>query len=761
MNLWHISEDTFDPTARHLHSQETVYTIGNGYFCTRGTFEEGYPGENPATLLFGVFDNVPIAREELANTPDWLPIKLFVNGERFRLDRGHILDYQRTLNMQNGVLHRTVYWESPTGIRLHVTSERFASLTNEHTSAIRYSVTADGGTADKNLDIQLYASFNTAVGNYDLMHWDTLDQGHQGEIIWLQSQTKKSGVQLAQTMSFTTDAQNFQTEILDSDIAPGIRLYGTLAAGATITTEKVVVMYTSRDGVEPTPIALEQHQKIVEANQDVQRLQEPDRYHALSQGTAAPATAEPRAPQVRTNAYSRLLAQDEEAWQQFWQGADVVIEGDSKAQLGIRYNIYQLRINASLHDDRYSIAAKGLTGFGYRGHIFHDTEVFMLPFYIYEMPDVARNLLLYRYHTLAAAREKAASGGFKGAQFAWESTLSGKETTPPTIVHPETGEVIPVLNGPLELHITSSISHAMWQYWSITGDDEFMRDYGAEVVLSASQFWVSRVQKNTERNDYELLDVIGPDEWHEHVNNNAFTNYMVRWNIQLGLDTFKWLSANYPAKAQALQQRLGLAEQDLNQWRTVVSYMRIPQDKQSGLFEQFDGFFQLEPLDQEKYKGRNDSYQGIIGVGSLQKYRIIKQADVLMLLTMLDQDFDLKTKKANWDYYYPITDHDYGSSLTPAFHVVLATELGRTKEAYELFMKGALVDLENLRGNTPEGIHTACSGAVWQAAIFGFAGLSVTPDGYTTNPHWPNNWTRLAFNFMHKGKMTHVDLHRS
>jgi trehalose/maltose hydrolase-like predicted phosphorylase len=178
------------------------------------------------------------------------------------------------------------------------------------------------------------------------------------------------------------------------------------------------------------------------------------------------------------------------------------------------------------------------------------------------------------------------------------------------------------------------------------------------------------------------------------------------------------------------------------------------------LFEQFDGFFRLKHLDQKKYAGRTTSYQGLMGLKPVQQYQIVKQADVLMLLTVLDDQFDLETKRVNWNYYYPITDHDYGSSLTPALHTILACELGLTDTAYELFMKGALTDLENLRGNASEGIHCACCGAVWQAAVFGFAGLRLTGDGYTTNPSWPDGWTRLAFNFYHKGKLFRVDLRR-
>ncbi len=605
MNLWHISETSIDPTPKARHSQETVYSIGNGYFCTRGTFEEGYPKANPATLLYGVFDKVPVAKEELANAPDWTTLHLFVNCERVRLDKGHILDYRRTLDIQNGVIKRSVRWEGTTGTRLLIVSERFASLTDEHVGIIRYSVTAE--KADQPLQIVLLAGINMAVGNYYLMHWEADDQGHQDNIMWLKSRTIGTQIDLVQTESFTTTTQGFDTEFLDSDVAPAIKLHGKLAQDATVTTEKLVTMYTSRDDVEPKSAALAHHRKLI----------------------ATPASV-----------YETLFEAQQTAWQQFWNEADVIIEGDEEAQIGIRYNLYQLRINASSHDDRYSIAAKGMTGFGYRGHVFHDTEIFMLPFFIYAMPNLARNLVMYRYRTLPAARRKAANNGFEGAQYAWESTISGDETTPPSIVHPENGEVIPVLNGPLELHISASVAHAAWQYWNISGDNGFMRDYGAEIILSTALFWGSRVEHNTEHDDYEINNVIGPDEWHEHVNNNAFTNYMARWNIKTALDILQWLQTAAPTKAQELERQLDLTSKRLDHWQDVVKHIRILQDKQTGVFEQFDGFFKLETLDQEKYKGRTDSFQGIIGLYPLQKYRIVKQADVLMLLTVLNQEFD-------------------------------------------------------------------------------------------------------------------------
>lgn len=732
MNLWHITEETFEPTLKRIHSNETVFTIGNGYFGTRGTYEEGYPRDNAATLLFGVFDDIPVAREELANTPDWIPIKLFVNRERFRLDRGQILAYQRSLDMQQGLLRRTVTWRSDQGIRLRLDTERFASLADEHVGAIRYTVTIEETPDNQPCDISIWSGISLAEGNYDVMHWESVDQRSEGDISWFHTETKKTLVQLVQSMCFLSDTPEFERMMLDSDIAPSIRYNGKLAPGETFTADKIVVMYTSRDVHNPREKSIAHLQKLLDSASGHYR-----------------------------QVYNELLARNQEAWRTFWEVADVVIEGDERAQRGMRFNIYQLRINVSDHDYRYSVAAKGLTGFGYRGHVFHDTEVFMLPFYTFVMPKVARNLLLYRYHLLDAARRKAASNGYEGAQYPWESTLNGEETTPVSIVHPETGEVVPVLNGFIELHITASIAYAVWQYWQITGDDAFLRDYGAEILLSTATFWASRVEKNEETNQYEINDVIGPDEWHEHVDNNAFTNYMASKNILYALDALRWLALNAPEKERELGEKLRLTNQRISYWLDVAQHMRVPQVRQSGLFEQFDGFFQLEPLDQSKFKGRRDSFQGILGVEAVQKYRIIKQADVLMLLTLQRDQFDERTKRVNWDYYYPITDHDYGSSLTPALHVVLACELAYLEEAYKLFMKGAMVDIENLRGNTPEGIHAACAGAVWQAAIFGAAGLQISDEHKViTEPHWLNNWSRLAFSVYYKGKLHRFDLRR-
>lgn len=733
MSLWQITEERFDP--KRVHALESVYSIGNGYFATRGTFEEHYFGAKPATLLYGVFDTIPIGKEELANAPDWLPIQLFVNGERFHLNRGTVLGYQRTLDLQRGVLSRTVQWESPTGIRLTIQSDRFASLARAHVGAIRYHVTVhDKPAAVKELNVLLRATFNLAVGNDEVMHWAPLDQWHEDELIWFLSQTRHSAVQLVQTMSFTTARPGCPKAILDSDTSPSIELQGPLAVGETITADKIVMMYTSQDATDPVLAAFQQHCRL------------------LLTCKAAPED------ELERSLYDALLAEHEQAWLDYWTRSDILIEGDELAQRAIRYNLYQLRINVNPHESRYSIAAKGLTGFGYHGHVFHDTEIYMLPYYIYVHPEIARTLLLYRYHLLPAAREKAKGNGFEGAQYPWESTLDGQEATPDVIIHPETKELIPIPNGYIELHITADIAYAVHHYWRVTGDDDFMRDYGAEMLLSTALFWASRAERHPDQPRYEINNVIGPDEWHEHVNNNAYTNYLAKWNIESGLTILHWLHLMAPDKAEALIRQLQLTTERLEHWREVATQMHLPQDQRTGLFEQFEDFFLLEALVPASYQERRASYQAILGVELTSHYRIIKQADVLALLTLFRQQLDLQTKQVNWDYYYPITDHNYGSSLTPALHVLLACDLGLLGTAYEMFLKGALIDLEDRQGNASAGIHAACCGAVWQAVVLGFAGLTITEGGYTTHPRWPAGWTRVAFTFLYRGQPVFVDL---
>jgi len=293
-----------------------------------------------------------------------------------------------------------------------------------------------------------------------------------------------------------------------------------------------------------------------------------------------------------------------------------------------------------------------------------------------------------------------------------------------------------------------------------------MQACGAEMILDTAVFWGSRVTWNGEGDRYEIRDVIGPDEYHERIDNNAFTNRMVQWHLTIALKTLEWLRRNAPNQAAKLEQQLGLTGDRLHHWQHVIDKLWVPLDATTGLMEQFEGFFKLEDVDLESYEPRDRSMQVILGIEGANQRQVLKQPDVLMLLYLLrqavfvdkTQGYDRQTLETNWNYYNPRTDHTYGSSLGPAVHGILACDLNRIDEAYEHFMRAALVDLADVRGNAAEGIHGASAGGVWQVVVCGFAGIELTEDGPIAHPRLPENWTRLQFKLNWRGQTHRFDL---
>lgn len=741
---WDVIETQFDHT--QLHHKETVFTIGNGYLGTRGSFEEGYPGAMGATLIHGVYDDVPIVHTELANCPDWLPLVIIINGDRFRLEHGEILSYQRQLDVRRGLLSRNVRWRSGSGYTVDIYLERFASLADQHVLALRTHVTP----INFNGTIEIQASINGYPDNQGVMHWEWINQGDfdcelistgddlqssptgksdhatKSRGVWLQLRTRNTGIELGMASRLTVSDQA-------SLRVTGCQGYPSLAAtfpaqsGQTITFEKVVTVFTSREQKVPA-----------QAAQDHLR-QQPD--------------------------YNTLLSATEAAWEQVWQGSDVIIEGDTKAQFAIRYNLFQVLISAPPDDNTVSIPAKTLSGFAYRGHVFWDTEIFILPFLIFTQPTLARNLLTYRYHTLNGARRKAKNTGYKGAMFAWESANTGDEVTPRWVPPPDdrSEELVRIWCGDRELHINSDVAYAVSQYWQVTGDDQWMCDYGAELVLDTAVYWGSRVEWNPKQEYYEIREVIGTDEYHEHVSNNAFTNRIVQWHLEKALAVLDWLRSQYPDQASQLQQKLQITLERQARWRDIISHIWIPYQAETGLIEQFEGFFQLEDINLADYEPRRRSMQAILGIEGANKRQVLKQPDVLMLLYLLRESpgkyENEQTLAKNWDYYAPRTDITYGSSLGPAIHAALASYLNHADEAYDRFMQAALVDLEDTRTNAKEGIHGASAGGIWQAIVFGFAGIRTTEGKPVANPHLPEGWQRLKFKLQWRGQWYEFDLH--
>lgn len=723
---WTLIETQFDPD--HLHHKETVFTIGNGYLGTRGSFEEGYGRALPATLIHGVYNDVPVVYTELANCPDWLPLAVIVDGDRFRLDSGEVLSYERQLDLRRGILSRRVRWRSPSGKTLDLNFERFASCADEHVLALRCQLTP----VDFDGSIQIQASINGYPENQGFNHWELLDQGktsfpgRSGERgIWLHVRTRNSRIELGMAAVLNSSGVEAALEFTSIPGYPTLETTFSVSLGQTVTLEKTVTVFTSREVKEPEKAASD------------------------------------KLAQLPT--YADLLTAHEQAWAEVWGKSDIVIEGDIRAQLAVRYNLFQLLIAAPRHDQKVSIPAKTLSGFGYRGHVFWDTEIFILPFFTFTQPAIACNLLSYRYHTLPGARRKAEHYGYRGAMFAWESAGTGDEVTPRwALPNDPYAEDVRIWCRDREIHISSDVVYAVWYYWLVTCNQEWMRDYGAEIILETAIFWISRVEWDNKEERYEIRNVIGADEYHEYVSNNAFTNRMVQWHLEKALVVYDWLCETFPDSAAELEQKLQLTSKQRSRWQDIINNLWIPHDQSSGLIEQCEGFFDLEDINLADYEPRTRSMQAILGIDGANKRQVLKQPDVLMLLYLMresqEQPYNEKTLKKNWDYYAPRTDITYGSSLGPAIHAILASDLDKTSEAYQYFMQAALVDLEDVRGNAADGIHGASAGGVWQAVVFGFGGFQLAEQGPVANPHLPPSWTRLKFKVHWRGDWHEFDL---
>jgi beta-phosphoglucomutase len=728
---WTLTEPEFDPTK--LRARETVFTIGNGYLGTRGSFEEGYPKALPITLINGLYDDIPVAYTELANCPDWLLLVVIINGEQFRLDRGEILAYERRLDLRHGVLSRSIRWRSPQGNTVDLKFERFASLADEQVLAIRCEITpitSDRLANDFDGTIEVQSSINGYPENQGFDHWEHLDRGKTEQGVWLHVRTRSTQIELGMAAKMTTSVTDAISQVINTPDCPTMTTNFVATAGQTVSVEKLVTVFTSRESKSPVQAA-------------------------QTKLAALPS-------------YSLLLAAHQQAWNAVWEYSDIEIEGDLTAQLAVRYNLFQLFIGGctpqgSLDSEPDSVPAKTLSGFGYRGHIFWDTEIFILPFFTFTQPAIARSLLNYRYDTLTGARRKAFHSGYKGAMFAWESAATGDEMTPKWSMSSDPYvEPVRIWNGEREIHISADIAYAVWQYWQATGDDGWMRDRGAEIILDTALFWLSRVEWHEQQQRYELCGVIGTDEYHEDVRNNAYTNRLVQWHLEKAIAIYEWLQATFPARANELAQQLQLTPVQLLAFHTTISQMYIPYNPETLLIEQFEGFFALQDLNLSDYEPRTKSIQSVLGMALTNQSQVIKQPDVLMLLYLLFNTPEFANRQdilhENWNYYTPRTDITQGSSLGASVQALLAASLDKSVDAYEHFMRAALIDLKNTFGNSEDGIHAASAGGVWQALVFGFGGIQLTEHGPVATPHLPPNWTRLKFKLNWRGTWHHFNL---
>ncbi|HEX2530239.1 MAG TPA: beta-phosphoglucomutase family hydrolase [Burkholderiaceae bacterium] len=431
-------------------------------------------------------------------------------------------------------------------------------------------------------------------------------------------------------------------------------------------------------------------------------------------------------------------------WAGFWSNADIHVPDHPAIEQALRFGSYHLRSSAS-DDARVSIGARTLTGRAYEGHVFWDTEIFMLPFYLHVEPARARTLLLYRHHTLDGARRRARSLGYLGACFAWESTVTGDDVTPTRILLKSTGKEIPIFTGSQQVHVSADIAYSVWRYWQATGDEEFLVGPGAEILYETARFWASRMTRGERQ--HHIRGVVGPDEYHHAVDDNAYTNWMARFN----LDRAAWLA-----------QHAGVNKTEAEEWTGLAQSLYVPAPDARGVIEQFEGFFALEDYPLTKEERFKAPVSRLFDWEQINRLKLLKQADVLMLPVLFPEAFSDAVVAANYRYYEPLTDH--GSSLSPSVHAAIAARIGLQEDAERYWKQSLWLDLSNTMNNSMLGVHAAAMGGTWQALIFGFLGIRFTEAGPQADARaaerLPAGWSRVELTLAYRGQAHPVTVAR-
>jgi trehalose/maltose hydrolase-like predicted phosphorylase len=716
-----ILEHTADPSWVLSHEGYNVLTesrvesrfaFGNGFLgmraarsISRGPTWASWLGyvrwaSWPRCYVAGLFDipNMEPPVPALVPVADWSRVRILLDGEQLLAREGEVLVGSRHLDMRHGLLQALWTHRMPAGVTVAAREVRLLSLADRAAGlqVLNFSLDRDG------VDVQLEASFGLSGLGMEPMQLDP-DLG-----AWRAEGTGK-GVAMTATATLRLDDRP-----LDSIRPFSLRWvwrWRSVAGQVAQFDRLVAVARADAPGEDPAP------------------------------------RAETALARSRTLGWRGVLAAHQAAWDVRWTASEICIEGDDELQRALRFAVYHLTSAANPEDERVSIGARALTGDAYFGHVFWDTETYLLPFYITVWPEAARTLLMYRFHTLAGARAKAAHVGYKGALFAWESADTGMETTPESVAA-DNGTVVEILSGKMEHHISADVAYAVWQYWRATGDDEFFLNAGAEILLDTARFWASRAVAEADGRRH-IRHVVGPDEYHEDVDDNAFTNLMARWNIERALEVLDLIQVRWPSHAGVLREKLALDDEEIADWQEAVGRIVTGFDPATGIYEQFAGFHALEPLDLAPYADRTAPIDVVIGRERTKRSQVVKQADVVTLIALLPEDFQGATAEANFRYYEPRCAH--GSSLSAAMHALVAARLGDTEMALRYMRETAALDLDP-DPNTAGGIRIAALGGLWQAAILGIAGLDMASDTLGIHPKLPPQWRSMSFRVCWQGR---------
>ena len=732
---WVVAEDAFN--AGHIAKCESIFAQGNGYMNLRNALEENYVGQRRGAFITGTFNKaLPDEVTELPNLPDVTELRLTVNGERFSMETGTTENYCRKLDLRTGETERTLVWTSPAGARLALRLRRFVSLAREHLAAFCAEITALDGPAD----LVLESGIDSRVTNTGSQH---CTEGEKrlvdGSILQLACRTCQSNIPVTVHCTHRFSASPAHSLPVMERRRFVQRFAFRLEAGATLRMDKLACYCTGRD----LTFAAFGRMNGVEDEQLV-----------LAEGLSV-------LRQARARCYEELLEESAARWTDYWSKNDVRVDSpDPMDQLGLRFALYHLNIMVKRDDPRVGIGAKGMTGEGYKGHSFWDTEMFLLPHYLLTDPPAARTLLEYRWRSLPGAFKKARENDWQGAMFPWESAwLTDGEVTPlfgaADVV---TGQSIPILTGMLEHHITADVAWAVWLYYLATGDDDFMEKFGCDLLVNTACFWASRLEWKRDAGRFEICNVIGPDEYKEHVDNNAFTNYLAAENLRVASLVIGRMRRDWPAAWAALSARHDLTAlaADFDGKRQKM-YLPAPRPE-DGLVPQNDQYLQLEQVDLSRYKaqaGVSSIYEDY-SPAQMNKLMVSKQADLVMLLRVMPDLFDPETRRKNFLFYESRTLHD--SSLSHGQHCVLAAWMGLDEMALDLYRHAAAIDLGPNPSSSDEGIHSASMGNVWQCAVCGFAGLRWAGEQLVLENHLPASWKSLEFSLVWRGARLAVRL---
>ncbi len=724
---WDIFEIDYDPAS--LVATGSIFLIGNGYLGYRGTFPEWSKDHYVACIVSDTYDNADGNWTELCNAPNGLYTRLVVDGEEvsFCGDTSEPWEegtYRRGLDLRSGIFFSETAWCGKKGQRAKLKTERFASYADLHILPMRYEI-----EALSDFILELFTGIDGRVWDLNGKHLHDYRLSDKATHLALTAETGQEAVKLAVLEGHNlAGPQPLMEDLFCEDEHILRRLRFDLRAGDKVVLEQVMALYSSNDVADP--------------------------YMAAEDSLSA----------ALNKSYRQLKKEHTPYWQGIWDKADIKTDGDLLAQAILRFNLYHNIIATPMHSDSLPIGARGLSCQAYQGSAFWDQEIFNLPMFINIMPEVARNILTYRYRTLDGARRKAADLGYRGAFYAWVSGKTGDELCPSFFfIDVLTGRKIRNHFNDWQIHISPDIVYTIWHYYLSTGDWQFIEEQGAEIIFEVARFLYSFAYFKKDKHHYELIRVLGPDEYHENVDNNSFTNYLARYSLQKALFVYDKLKAEQPESWRELCNKISLTESEYFEWQEMAELLYLPQpDRLSGLIEQFSGYFSLEdvfPGDLEKRLLDKGEYWGWPN-GVAVHTRVIKQADVLQLFSLLSS-FPADVVRANFKYYEQRCQH--GSSLSPAIHAIIAARIGALDRAYEYFLKSCLIDLSDTNkavsgGTFIGGIHTAACGAAWKMVVFGFAGLHITEDYLCFDPALPGKWQRVKFSLVYHGQNLSVDV---